>query len=177
MSNNVKQRVTQDNATESKRELAAPRLDTVSGLRRQVDSLFDEFFRDPILSLASSHEPRAYWSSESGPGSLAVDVIETEKSYEIIADLPGMTEKDVEVTLSHGNLIIQGEKKLERDEAKQTYHLSERWRGSFKRLFKLPKGVDAERIEANFSKSVMTITLPKTPESIKPEKVIKIKAS
>lgn len=177
MSSNVKQLVTQDNAAENKRDLAAPRLDPVTGLRRQVDSLFDEFFRDPMLSLTRAQEPRAYWRAESGPGSLAVDVIETDKSYEIIADLPGMTEKDVEVTLSHGNLVIQGEKKLERDEAKQTYHLSERWQGSFKRVFKLPKGVDAERIEANFSKSVMTITLPKTPESIKPEKVIKIKAS
>ena len=88
-----------------------------------------------------------------------------------------MDEKNIEIKLSNGNLLIRGEKKEETEEKKKDYYLSERRYGTFERRFNLPKGVDAEHIEARFSKGVLTVSLPKKPEAIKPERSIKIKAS
>jgi HSP20 family protein len=107
----------------------------------------------------------------------AVDIAEKEKSFELTAELPGMDEKNIEIKLSNGNLLIRGEKKEEVEEKKHHYYLSERRYGSFQRIFNLPKGVDSEHIEARFSKGVLSIALPKKPEPIKPEKTIQIKAS
>ena len=73
-------------------------------------------------------------------------------------------------------LTIKGEKKEEKEEKAKNYHLSERRYGAFQRSFQLPFGVDAEKIEANFQKGVLTVTLPKTPEAQKKEKKIEIKA-
>ena len=88
-----------------------------------------------------------------------------------------MDEKNIEIKLSNGNMIIRGEKREEAEEKKKDYYLSERHYGSFERIFNLPKGVDPDKIDAPFSKGVLTINLPKKPEAIKPEKVIPIKAS
>jgi HSP20 family protein len=104
-----------------------------------------------------------------------VDIAEKEKSFEVTAELPGMDEKDIEIKLSNGNMIIRGEKRQEKEEKKEDYYLSERHYGSFERIFNLPKGVDADKIEASFSKGVLTISLPKKPEAIKPEKTIPVK--
>ncbi|MFW0756722.1 Hsp20/alpha crystallin family protein [Pseudomonas sp. H11T01] len=158
-------------------------------LRQQIDHLFEDFGRGSPLSPFSRSlfdvEPfsgslldvEPIWRRElSGRGMPAVDICEQDKSYEITAELPGMDEKDIEIKLSNGSLIIKGEKKSDREEQRKGYHLTERSYGSFERVFNLPKGVDVDKIDAHFSKGVLTVSLPKIAEAIKPEKVVKIKA-
>jgi HSP20 family protein len=106
----------------------------------------------------------------------AVDVVEKEKEYQLLAELPGLDEKDVEVSVADDILTIKGEKKEEKEEKAKNYYVSERRYGTFQRSFQLPAGVDAEKIEANFQKGVLTVTLPKAPEALKKEKKIAIKS-
>lgn len=149
-------------------------------LRRQVDHLFDDVTRGSLhLPFGrGAFEVEPFWRRElMSPGIPAVDIAEKDKSFEITAELPGMDEKDIEIKLSNGNLIIKGEKHEETEEKKKGYYLSERHYGSFERIFSLPKGVDSEQIAASFSKGLLTISLPKKPEAIKPEKVIPVKGS
>lgn len=147
-------------------------------LRRQVDHLFEDFNPSALhLPFArNAFEVEPFWRRELlGPGIPAVDIAEKDKSFEITAELPGMDEKNIEIKLANGNLVIKGEKKEETEEQKKGYYLAERHYGSFERIFSLPKGVDPEQIAAHFSKGVLTISLPKKPEACKPEKVIPVK--
>lgn len=105
-----------------------------------------------------------------------VDLVEKERAYELTAELPGMDEKDVQVSLRDDVLTISGEKKEVKEEKKHGWHYSERRFGSFRRAFRLPEDVDAAKIEAAFKKGVLTITLPKNPQAAKMEKKIEIKA-
>lgn len=148
-------------------------------LRREIDRMFDDFdagfWRSPFRSVFG---PEPSWRRElTWKGIPAVDISESEKSYEITAELPGMDEKNVEVTLSNGNLVIKGEKREEREEKKKDYYLSERQFGSFERRFPVPDDVDTDKIEASFKQGVLTVTLPKRPEAQKPEKKISIKST
>jgi HSP20 family protein len=81
------------------------------------------------------------------------------------------------VKVTNGNLTIKGEKQEEKEEKKKDYYLHERHFGSFERSFDVPEGVDADKIEANFKKGVLTVTLPKKPEAQKPAKKIEVKAA
>ena len=149
-------------------------------LRREVEQLFDDFgqnfWRLPTRRSIFDFEPlwrrEAVW--EAAP---AVDIAESEKAYEITAELPGMDEKNIEVKVANGNLTIKGEKQEEKEEKKKDYYLHERHFGSFERSFEMPEGVDADKIEANFKKGVLTVTLPKKPEAQKPAKKIEVKAA
>jgi HSP20 family protein len=150
------------------------------GLRHEIDRLFDEFdggfwrtpFRSSLLDIAPSR------SGNGGFAAIpAVDVSETDKAYEITAELPGMDEKNVEVKVANGLLTIKGEKQDEKEEKKKDYYRRERSFGSFERSFQVPEGVDADKIEANFKKGVLSVTLPKSPEAQKAEKKIAVKAA
>ena len=171
--------------TSEERSVKAPTLSEpwhpLENLRRQVDHLFEDFTRMPLrfpFSRSSAFEIEPFWRRDVfAHGIPAVDIAEKEKSFEITAELPGLDEKNIEIKLSNGNMIIRGEKKEETEEKKKDYYLSERHYGSFERIFSLPKGVDPDKIEAHFNKGVLTIELPKKPEAIKPEKVIPIKPS
>ncbi|KNH19834.1 molecular chaperone Hsp20 [Pseudomonas syringae] len=148
-------------------------------LRQQVDHLFEDFNRGSGLSTFGRglFDVEPLWRRElTGHGMPAVDITEKDKSFEITAELPGMDQKNIEIKLSNGSLIIKGEKKEDKEEKRKGYHLSERHYGSFERMFNLPKGVDAEKIEASFSKGVLSISLPKKPEAMKADKVVPIKA-
>jgi HSP20 family protein len=102
---------------------------------------------------------------------------ESDKAYEITAELPGMDEKDIEVKVVSGNLMIKGEKQEEKEEKQKDYYLHERRFGSFERRFQVPEGVDADKIDASFKKGVLTVTLPKKLEAQKPAKKIEVKAA
>jgi HSP20 family protein len=116
-----------------------------------------------------------FWRGEISWGKApAVDVVEKDKAYEITAELPGMEEKDIEVKFADGVLSVTGEKKEEKEEKKKDWYLSERRYGSFQRAFRVPEGVDADKIEATFKNGVLTVSLPKSPEAIKREKKIPI---
>jgi HSP20 family protein len=88
-----------------------------------------------------------------------------------------MEEKNIEVKLANGNLTIKGEKQEEKEEKKKDYYLHERHFGSFERSFAVPEGVDSDKIEASFKQGILTVTLPKKPEAIKPEKKIEVKTA
>lgn len=169
-----------------KQEVAAPATRRTSAwepfesLHKEVDRIFDEFTRGfgrwPLGRRAFEVEPLLRYETTFGASAPIVDVIEKETEYQISAELPGLNEKDVEVSVADDMLTIKGEKKQEKEEKAKNYYLSERSYGAFQRSFQLPSGVDAEKIEANFQKGVLTVTLPKSPEAQKKEKKITIKA-
>ena len=88
-----------------------------------------------------------------------------------------MDEKNVEVKLINGVLTIKGEKQDDKEEKKKDYYMRERSFGSFQRSFQVPEGVDTDKIEANFKKGVLTVTLPKSAEAQKAEKKIAVKSA
>jgi HSP20 family protein len=93
------------------------------------------------------------------------DVKESGNAYVFKADLPGIQEKDVDVSFTGNRLTVSGKREEERREEKETYYSFERSYGSFSRSFTLPAGVDAERATAALKDGVLTITVPKTPET------------
>lgn len=95
----------------------------------------------------------------------AVDVIETDEKLVLTAELPGMAEPDITLTLENDVLTLRGEKKEEHRENAKGFWLLERSYGAVQRTFALPKSVDAEKIEARFEAGVLTITLPKVPKA------------
>ncbi len=147
-------------------------------LRREIDRMFDEFggglWRSPFRG--SFFEPfrRAEVAFAALP---AVDVVQTDKAYEITAELPGIDEKNVDVKFANGVLTIKGEKQDEKEEKKKDYYMRERSFGSFERSFEVPDNVDTDKIEATFKKGVLTLTLPKSAEAQKTEKKIAVKAA
>lgn len=148
-------------------------------VRREIDRLFDDFGQGIWPSpFRRSLDFEPLWSRKLTWGAApAVDVVESDKAYEVTAELPGMDEKNIEVKVANGGLTIKGEKKEEKEEKKKDYYLSERSYGSFERYFRLPEGVEADKTEASFKKGVLTVTLPKKPEIQKPEKKIDVKAA
>jgi HSP20 family protein len=147
-------------------------------LRREVDRLFEDFGRDdfwrrPFRSLAGFEKSLA----KKLIASPAVDVSESDKAYEITAELPGLDEKNIEVSVANGGLTIKGEKNEEKEQTQKDYYVSERSYGSFERHFGLPEGVDPDKIEASFKNGVLKVTLPKTAEAQKPAKQIQVKAA
>src|SRR6516165_6994682 len=166
--------------TEKAQRAALPEWRPFESLRREMDRLFDSFdggfSRYPFGRSAFEVEP--FWRRESTwTAAPAVDVAESEKAYEITAELPGMDEKNIEVKLVNGNLIIKGEKQEEKEEKKKDYYLSERRFGSFERSFAVPESVDTDKIEASFKKGVLMLTLPKKAEAQTPAKKIEVKAA
>ena len=98
----------------------------------------------------------------------AVDIESDENIIRISAELPGLEEKDVQVTLSEGVLTLRGEKKFEREQKTKGAYRIERSYGSFERRFALPEDAEAAKAEATFKKGVLTLTLPRR-EKPKPE--------
>lgn len=148
-------------------------------LRRQVDRLFEDFARPPLHFPfgRSTFDIEPFWKrGMPGHGVPAVDIAEKDTAFEMTVELPGMEEKDVQIKLANGNLVISGEKKEEKEESRKDYHLSERHFGAFQRIFSLPENVDPDRIEASFQKGVLSISLPKRPEAAQPEKLIPVKS-
>ncbi len=149
-------------------------------LQREMNRLFEDFDRGlwPSAFRHSVFDVEPFWRREwAWAAAPAVDIIEKDKAYEITAELPGMDEKNIEVKLVNGGLTIKGEKQGEKEEKKKDYYLHERHFGSFERTFRVPEGVDADKIEANFMKGVLTVTLPKKPEAQKPAKKIEVKTA
>lgn len=150
--------------------------DSLTGLRDEMNHLFDEFFsgverRTP--SMFRGYEP-AWLLGRRGEMSPAVDVSEDDKAITLTAELPGMKEEDVEVVLRDDMLTVKGEKKSAREENKENYHLTERRYGSFERTFRLPETADADKIKAAIDDGVLTVTVPKKAEAKKAEKKIKV---
>lgn len=158
--------------SEERRGIFESPWDSLMSLRNEIDRMFDEIWSGGMLSPFRRHrrgltEPFRGTPLAWGTGMPAVDLINKEKEVEVRAELPGMDEKDIDVRLSDGTLTIRGEKKEERKEGEEggSYYVSERRYGSFQRSFQIPEGIDRDRVEASFRNGVLTITLPKTPET------------
>ena len=153
---------------------AAPKAwDPFDNLRRDVDRLFEAF--DGNLFNRQMFDVAPFWRGERWDIAPAVSIAETDKAYKITAELPGMDEKNVDVSVANGALTIKGEKREEKEEKNKGYHLQERSFGSFERYFRVPEGIDANKIEATFQKGVLTVVLPKTAEAQRAAKKIAIK--
>ena len=100
----------------------------------------------------------------------AVDVFEKEDRFVVKAELPGMKEEDIDVSVIGDTLSIRGEKKTETEVKEKDYYRSERSYGSFYRSIRLPSGVDADKVEASFEDGVLEVTLAKSARA-KPKKI------
>lgn len=142
----------------------------VAELQRQMNSVFENFWRGADRPFGAAGLP---W----GDGMPRSDVVETEDAVEISVELPGMDQKDVEVSLAGDTLTIKGEKKIERQDEKRGYYLSERSYGSVYRSIPLPPGVDPDKAEATFRNGVLTVRLPQTEEAKQKVKRVDVKAA
>jgi HSP20 family protein len=156
---------------------AAPAQHAFRSLRDQFERLMDEFDRGLFPSRWMEMTPFSKLTSEFRGLVPAVDMIDEEKAYRVTAELPGLSERDIEITMDGNLLTIKGEKKEEREQKEKGYFLSERHFGSVERSLRLPEGIDDGRIEAKFENGVLTVILPKTPEAVSKPKKIAIKAA
>jgi HSP20 family protein len=147
-------------------------------LRREIGSLYEDFLGGRPPSRRSFMDFGASRRAKAAFGSIpAVHFTETERAYEITSELPGgMDEKNVQVTFASGVLTIKGEKQEEREEKKKGYHMQECSFGSFERTFQVPEGIDTDKIKANFKKTGVAVTLPKSAEARRAERKIAVKA-
>ncbi len=152
----------------------------LESLRQEIDSLLDDFGRgywQPLRRSLYATGPlirrELTWDTTTPP----VDVVESEKAYEITVELPGMDEKNIEVKVADDSLTIKGEKQEEKEIKKKDYYLHERRFGLFERGFEVPASVDPDKIEAIFKKGVLTVTMPKKAEAQKPAKKVEVKAA
>lgn len=129
--------------------------DPFLSLHQQVERLFDDFAQNFHLT------PERF-----GPGVAVpqMDVSETDDNIKIEADLPGVDEKDVTIEMSDNVLTIRGQRKDEHEEKHKDYRVVERASGSFSRSLTLPYEVDPDAIKAQFSKGVLAVTIPKSPQ-------------
>ena len=126
---------------------------------RELNSLFSSIFDTPTGSVYAGRR----WLP-------AMDLVETDDHFVLRADLPGLSEDDVDVTLENDILTVSGQRKAETETREKGYYRVERASGSFRRSLSLPEGVDPDAIEANFDKGVLEVRIPK-PEQRKPRKV------
>lgn len=105
----------------------------------------------------------------------AIDVKENPDGITVTAELPGLEDKDVEISLDEDVLTIKGEKKTEAKREEKGWHVQERSYGAFSRALQLPFTPKADAVQANFAKGVLTVTLPRPPEAEKPKTRIEIK--
>ena len=120
--------------------------------RREMDRLFDDFFQAPLLGGEMGR----------GLGWPQVEVNETDDEVRITAELPGLSEKDVELFVEDGMLTLRGEKKSENEDRDRGW--SERFYGRFERRIALPDGTEQENCKADFRDGVLTVRMPRSAQ-------------
>ena len=151
--------------------------DIWQSFRSEMDRLFDRFGLGGSSLSRLFTAPPGFAAPALTLGVPAVEISEGKNAWRLTAELPGLSEKNVEVVLADDVLTLRGEKKQEREESGTNFHISERSYGSFTRSFVLPEGVDRTGIGAAFAKGVLTVTLPKKPDAQVEEKRIEVKAT
>jgi HSP20 family protein len=132
--------------------------------QRELGRLGDaDFFGRDLLSGDGSSVVTSHWSP-------AVDIKEEADRFVILADLPGVDPKEIDVSMENGVLSIRGERKSEKEEEREGFHRVERVRGTFYRRFSLPDTADADRIEAHGRDGVLEIVIPKQ-QKVQPRKI------
>jgi HSP20 family protein len=132
-------------------------------MRRNMDRLWDSFFERGVRRTDVDVE----WLP-------SLDVAETKNEIVLRAEVPGLDTKDIDISLSDGLLSIRGEKKQEREDKEEDYHVVERSYGTFTRSIRLPKEVQSDKISASYKNGVLKVTLPKSEEAKKKESKIKV---
>lgn len=126
-------------------------------LHRDIDSLFEGFLKPSSLGKAVDFSPTC-------------DIEETSSHYQVTFDLAGVKKEDIHLEVRDNHLLVSGEKKVEKKSTEGKQHLSERFYGSFSRVFTLPSQVVADKVEATFKDGVLYISIPKT-EQAKSQKI------
>ncbi|MCE5209236.1 MAG: Hsp20/alpha crystallin family protein [Chloroflexi bacterium] len=140
--------------------------DPILSLQNEMNRMFDTFFEYPF----GSH-PMGDWESFAP----SIDVYETDKEIKVDVELPGIDEKDIDITLGNNVLTISGKKETEETEKNKSFYRHERSYGSFRRSIQLPDDVDEDKIDATYNKGILKIVLPKTEQSVSLRKKIEIK--
>lgn len=133
-----------------------------------LDRVFDNFFRNAMTNV---HLPSAA-ALTSVP--VRMNISETDKAYTVTAELPGLEQKDIELTLDEGLLTISGEKSEESEEEGKTFHRVERSYGKFTRTLQLPADADENGITASMKNGVLSVTVAKMAKPEKTQKRIEI---
>ena len=141
-----------------------PRTTDVWGLQSDINRLFDAFLNP---------SEGTYFYGNVSP---RLDIAETKDKFEIKAELPGIDEKDINLSVNDGLLTISGEKKTETEEKNKGYHLKECSYGNFSRSIRLPDNVFDDKIEAKFKRGVLTIDMPKKEPLMPKNRKIEISA-
>lgn len=133
-------------------------------LRRPVTNSF-KFYNTLFTPLSERSETQEYkWTPTA-------DITETDDSFEVRAELPGVTKDDVHISVKDNLLTIKGEKRQEKTDDSKDYRRVERRYGNFERKFTLPPKVEADSIKAEFKDGVLTLSIPK-PEEAKPKEIL-----
>lgn len=140
----------------SGRNLSAYDRDPFEAFRRRMDHLFDAFWT-PMEGRSFAPPLTARW--------LTIDLNETDQAYTVTAELPGIDTQDIELTLRDNTLVLRGEKRDERKEREGERVYLERSYGRFERAIPFAAEVDADHAEAECKNGILTVTLPKNPES------------
>lgn len=128
-------------------------------LSQEVDRLFDELIYRP-WGVSRSQEPA--WTPQ-------LDLYEDASTFVLEADVPGVREKDISVSIENGELVLQGKRSFERICDEENFYCRERRSGEFVRRLRLPTTVDQDKIRAEFHDGVLRVTLPKIPAERKPQ--------
>jgi HSP20 family protein len=137
-------------------------------LRSEMDRLFDTFLREPLGAIDWPLVGQGRWSP-------TIDVAETDEEVTVRAELPGMDPQDLDVSISGNQLVVSGEKKESSEDKGKDYYHSESRYGSFRRAVRLPEGIDAEHVDAQYAHGVLTLHLKKTPSAVPKRIEVKVK--
>lgn len=133
--------------------------------RNEIDHLFDRFSDGfESFSLEPFTKMQKLFRPGSGFAPMSVDVGENDKAYTITAELPGVEEKDIEVSVHDDMLVIKGEKHQEHEDKGRNRYVSERSYGMFQRMFGLPRGTKADKLQAKFHNGILSVTVPKAAQ-------------
>ncbi len=144
-------------------------VDPFAQFRREMDNMFEGMLGDWTRPMNLLDRRLGSWMPQ-------IDVRETAKEIRVTAELPGMEEKDIQVSLLDGALTLKGEKSEEHEEEKGDVHRSERRYGMFERTIPLPSEVELDKVNATFKKGVLKVTLPKTKEALSNRRVIPVQS-
>ena len=130
-------------------------LSLLNELRTEMNRVFDNFFREPFGSMAESFG----WGGQLGP---SVDISETDQEITLLAELPGVDPKDLDITVTADRITISGEKKETLEKTEKNFHQKEIRSGKFCRTIPLPAGIDTQQINAEHKNGVLTVRLKKS---------------
>lgn len=157
-----------------------PERPPLAALRQEMDRLFDDFFTSSPFAMLRRRQldadPWRRLQSVFDATVPVVDVVERNGEYRITAEMPGLTQADIDIAIAGGVLTVKGEKKQESVEEKQDYIVAERRYGAFQRSFPIPDDADPEATAANMRDGLLTITMPKRADAASRRRKIEVKS-